>query len=135
MGEKITQFASIGALIDLDGRVLITKRPSDKIMPGFWEFPGGKIKKNESPENALIRELKEELGLNISSQCIAPIGFSSHSYEEFNVVLLLYACRGWNETVKPIEVVDMKWVNSNELRSYKMPKANKSLISFIQDII
>ena len=135
MVKKITQFTSIGALIDLDGRVLITKRPSYKIMPGFWEFPGGKMEKNESPENALIRELKEELDIKISSHCIAPIGFSSHSYEDFNVVLLLFACRGWDGIVKPIEVDDMKWVNSNDLRSYKMPKANNSLISFIQDIL
>ena len=123
------------ALIDANDQVLIAKRPKKKHLAGLWEFPGGKIEKNESPENALVREIKEELNININNKCIAPLTFSEFKYEEFNLLLLLYICRRWDGTPMSMENNPIKWVKSNKLRECKMPPADDSLIYCLQDLL
>ena len=108
------------ALIDTNDQVLIAKRPKKKHLAGLWEFPGGKVEKNESPENALVREIKEELNININNKCIAPLTFSEFKYEEFNLLLLLYICRRWDGTLMSMENNPIKWVKANKLREYNM---------------
>ena len=123
------------ALIDANDQVLIAKRPKKKHLAGLWEFPGGKIEKNESPENALVREIKEELNININNKCIAPLTFSEFKYEEFNLLLLLYICRRWDGTPMSMEKNPIKWVKANKLREYNMPPADDSLIYSLQDLL
>ena len=123
------------ALIDANDQVLIAKRPKKKHLAGLWEFPGGKIEKNESPENALVREIKEELNININNKCIAPLTFSEFKYEEFNLLLLLYICRRWDGTPMSTENNPIKWVKANKLREYNMPPADDSLIYSLQDLL
>jgi 8-oxo-dGTP diphosphatase len=123
------------ALIDANDQVLIAKRPKKKHLAGLWEFPGGKIEKNESPENALVREIKEELNININNKCIAPLTFSEFKYEEFNLLLLLYICRRWDGTPMSMENNPIKWVKVNKLREYNMPPADDSLIYSLQDLL
>ena len=123
------------ALIDANDQVLIAKRPKKKHLAGLWEFPGGKIEKNESPENALVREIKEELNININNKCIAPLTFSEFKYEEFNLLLLLYICRRWDGTLMSMENNPIKWVKANKLREYNMPPADDSLIYSLQDLL
>ena len=123
------------ALIDANDQVLIAKRPKKKHLAGLWEFPGGKIEKNESPENALVREIKEELNININNKCIAPLTFSEFKYEEFNLLLLLYICRRWDGTPMSMENNSIKWVKANKLREYNMPPADDSLIYSLQDLL
>ena len=123
------------ALIDTNDQVLIAKRPKKKHLAGLWEFPGGKIEKNESPENALVREIKEELNININNKCIAPLTFSEFKYEEFNLLLLLYICRRWDGTLMSMENNPIKWVKANKLREYNMPPADDSLIYSLQDLL
>ena len=124
--KKIIHVSSI-ALVDIKGNILISLRPKDKIMPDLWEFPGGKIEKNETPEEALNRELEEELGITISFNCLSPVGFSSHEYEDFHLILLLFIARKWKGVPKPLEGNLIKWVKPKELYSLKMPEANKPL--------
>jgi 8-oxo-dGTP diphosphatase len=121
------------ALIDKDGRVLIARRPSYKSMAGLWEFPGGKVEYGETPENALIRELNEELGIDTWQSCLAPLSFASHSYEEFHLLMPLFVCRKWVGTPKPIEGQVLKWVSKNDLRNYDMPPADIPLVAAIRD--
>jgi 8-oxo-dGTP diphosphatase len=121
------------ALIDKDGRVLIAQRPSYKSMAGLWEFPGGKVEYGETPENALIRELNEELGIDTWQSCLAPLSFASHSYEEFHLLMPLFVCRKWIGTPKPIEGQVLKWVSKNDLRNYDMPPADIPLVAAIRD--
>ncbi len=123
------------ALIDANDQVLIAKRPKKKHLAGLWEFPGGKIEKNESPENALVREIKEELNININNKCIAPLTFSEFKYEEFNLLLLLYICRRWDGTPMSMENNSIKWVKANKLREYNMPPADDCLIYSLQDLL
>ena len=123
------------ALIDANDQVLIAKRPKKKHLAGLWEFPGGKVEKNESPENALVREIKEELNININNKCIAPLTFSEFKYEEFNLLLLLYICRRWDGTLMSMENNPIKWVKANKLREYNMPPADDSLIYSLQDLL
>ena len=123
------------ALIDANDQVLIAKRPKKKHLAGLWEFPGGKIEKNESPENALVREIKEELNININNKCIAPLTFSEFKYEEFNLLLLLYICRRWDGTPMSMEKNPIKWVKVNKLREHNMPPADDSLIYSLQDLL
>jgi 8-oxo-dGTP diphosphatase len=119
------------ALVDADGRVLIAQRPADKPMAGLWEFPGGKVEAGERPEQTLIRELKEELGITINDSCLAPLTFASHRYPEFHLLMPLYVCRRWEGTVKPLEGQNVAWVRANRLRDYPMPPADAPLISHL----
>ena len=123
------------ALIDSSNHVLIAKRPNKKHLSGFWEFPGGKLEKDESPQNALIREAKEELNININNKCIAPLTFSEFDYKEFNLLLLLYICRRWEGEPMSMEQNEIKWVKVNMLRQYNMPPADDSLIFSLQDLL
>ncbi|MGE3832486.1 MAG: (deoxy)nucleoside triphosphate pyrophosphohydrolase [Parvibaculaceae bacterium] len=123
------------ALVDSDGRVLIAKRPEGRSMAGLWEFPGGKIEKGERPEPALIRELKEELGIDVSEACLAPLTFASHTYENFQLLMLLYVCRRWSGTVAALEGQEIAWVKPNRLRTYPMPPADIPLIPHLIDLL
>ena len=121
------------ALIDADGRVLLQQRPSHKEHGGLWEFPGGKIDAGELPEAALIRELKEELGITVPSRCLAPLTFASHSYETYHLLMPLYICRNWEGEPAPLEGQTLAWVRKNKLRDYPMPAADVPLIPILQD--
>src|SRR5438094_8652061 len=116
------------ALIDADGRVLISRRPEGKPMAGLWEFPGGKVEPDERPEAALVRELKEELAIDVSEACLAPLTFASHSYETFHLLMPLYVCRRWEGTITALEGQELKWLKPNRLRVYPMPPADLTLI-------
>ena len=122
------------ALINEVNEILLSKRPINKHLEGYWEFPGGKIETNESPEQALIREIKEELNININNKCIAPLSFSEFDYNEFQLLLLLYVCRRWEGDPMSMENNELKWVKPNMLRKYKMPPADDSLIYCVQDL-
>lgn len=126
-------YVSAVALIDVDGRVLLAQRPEGKPMAGLWEFPGGKIEAGETPEAALIRELHEELGIDTWKSCLAPLTFASHSYEDFHLVMPLFACRKWEGMVTPREGQQLKWVRPKDLRSYPMPAADLPLIPVLRD--
>lgn len=121
------------ALIDPDGRVLLAKRPEGKSMAGLWEFPGGKVEEGETPETALIRELQEELGIDTWASCLAPLTFASHSYEDFHLLMPLFACRKWDGTPQSREGQTLKWVKANEMRNYPMPAADVPLIPILRD--
>ena len=121
------------ALIDPDGRVLLAKRPEGKSMAGLWEFPGGKVEEGETPEAALIRELQEELGIDTWASCLAPLTFASHSYEDFHLLMPLFACRKWDGTPQSREGQTLKWVKANEMRNYPMPAADVPLIPILRD--
>ena len=121
------------ALIDADGRVLLAQRPEGKSMAGLWEFPGGKIEEGETPEESLIRELEEELGINTWESCLAPLTFASHSYEAFHLLMPLFACRKWEGTPVSREDQTLKWVRSGDLRNYPMPPADIPLIPILRD--
>ena len=128
-----TVLVSAVALIDVDGRVLLGQRPVGKSMAGLWEFPGGKVEVGETPEIALIRELEEELGINTWESCLAPLTFASHSYDDFHLLLPLFACRKWEGTPMSRENQALKWVRPNDLRNYPMPAADIPLISILRD--
>jgi 8-oxo-dGTP diphosphatase len=123
------------ALVDPDGRVLIAQRPEGKPMAGLWEFPGGKVEPGETPEATLVRELREELGIDVSASCLAPLSFASHAYEEFHLLMPLYVCRRWNGTPEPREVAALKWVRPNRLRDYPMPPADVPLVAALTDLL
>ncbi len=112
------------ALIDVDGRVLLAQRPKGKSMEGLWEFPGGKIDASEQPEEALIRELKEELGIAVKAACLAPLTFASHPYDDFHLLMPLYVCRKWEGFVQPLDGQALKWVRPRDMRNYPMPPAD-----------
>ncbi|MQY41906.1 8-oxo-dGTP diphosphatase MutT [Epibacterium sp. SM1969] len=128
-----TVLVSAVALVDADGRVLIAQRPEGKSMAGMWEFPGGKIEAGETPEAALIRELQEELGINTWSSCLAPLTFASHSYENFHLLMPLFACRKWEGIPQGREGQTLKWVYAKDLRDYEMPPADIPLIPILRD--
>ena len=121
------------ALIDRDGRVLIAQRPEGKSMAGLWEFPGGKIEGGETPEQALIRELYEELGIETWSSCLAPLTFVSHRYSEFHLLMPLFVCRKWDGIPKSKEGQNLKWVYVNKLKDFPMPAADIPLIAILRD--
>lgn len=123
------------ALIDSDNRVLVTKRPDNKSMPGMWEFPGGKIEKGETPEQALIRELEEELGIKTFATCLAPLNFASHAYDDFHLLMPLYICRKWEGVMQMRENQKMKWVRAHALNELEMPPADKPMIYSLIDIL
>lgn len=123
------------ALIDADGRVLLARRPEGKPLAGLWEFPGGKIHPGESPEQALIRELKEELDIDVRESCLAPLTFASHAYEKFHLLMPLYACRRWEGAMQPREGQAIAWVKPTRLGDYAMPPADKPLIAMLQDLL
>ena len=134
MSVKVVLVAAC-ALIDADGRVLIAERPAGKSMAGLWEFPGGKVDPGERPEDALIRELKEELGIVVNEACLAPLTFASHTYEDFHLLMPLYVCRRWEGMVTPRENQKLAWVRPNRLRDYPMPPADVPLISHLTTLL
>jgi 8-oxo-dGTP diphosphatase len=123
------------ALIDVDGRVLIAQRPPDKPMAGLWEFPGGKLENGERPEDTLIRELKEELGIVVDEPCLAPLTFASHAYPDFHLLMPLYVCRRWEGIVTAREHARLAWVRPNRLRDYPMPPADEPLVSHLAALL
>jgi 8-oxo-dGTP diphosphatase len=123
------------ALVDIDGRILLAQRPAHKSMGGLWEFPGGKIEADESPEAALIRELHEELDINTSESCLAPLSFASHAYDDFHLLMMLFVCRRWHGQPRPVEGGALKWVRPNQLRDYPMPPADIPLIPVLRDLL
>ncbi|MCC2099045.1 MAG: 8-oxo-dGTP diphosphatase MutT [Hyphomicrobiales bacterium] len=123
------------ALIDPDNRILIAQRPEGKQLAGFWEFPGGKVDPGERPETSLIRELDEELGITVSEDCLAPLTFASHAYEDFHLLMPLYICRKWNGMVQAREKQQLKWVHARDLRNYKLPPADIPLIPPLLDLL
>ncbi len=123
------------ALIDADGRVLIAERPPGKDMAGLWEFPGGKVETGERPEETLIRELSEELGIVVREACLAPLTFASHAYPGFHLLMPLYVCRRWEGQVEAREHTRLAWVRPNKLRDYPMPPADEPLISHLMTLL
>jgi len=123
------------ALIDSDGRALLAQRPAGKSMAGLWEFPGGKVQPGEAPEAALIRELKEELDIDVTEACLAPLTFASHRYERFHLLMPLYVCRRWNGIVTPREGQALTWVRAQKLDRYEMPPADKPLVAALRDLL
>jgi len=123
------------ALIDADGRVLIAERPEGKQLAGLWEFPGGKIEPGERPEETLIRELHEELGITVEEPCLAPLTFASHAYESFHLLMPLYVCRRWSGFVQSREGQRLKWVRPRDLRNYPMPPADEPLIPPLIELV
>jgi 8-oxo-dGTP diphosphatase len=127
--------AVAAALVDADNRVLIAQRPKGKALAGLWEFPGGKLEPSERPEDALIRELKEELGVTVKAACLAPLTFASHAYDNFHLLMPLYVCRRWEGFVQPMEGQALKWAHAKELRDYPMPPADAPLIPYLVDLL
>lgn len=123
------------ALVDRDNRILIAQRPEGKQLAGYWEFPGGKVDAGERPEISLIRELNEELGITVSEDCLAPLTFASHAYEDFHLLMPLYICRKWQGMVQGRENQQLKWVRARDLRDYKLPPADIPLISPLIDLL
>jgi 8-oxo-dGTP diphosphatase len=123
------------ALVDADGRVLIGRRPPGKAMAGLWEFPGGKVEPGETPEATLIRELREELGIDVTAACLAPFTFASHAYDDFHLLMPLYVCRRWQGQPQPLEHAELKWVRPARLADYPMPPADKPLIAMLRDLL
>ena len=123
------------ALVDTDGRVLLAQRPAGKPMAGLWEFPGGKVDAGERPEQTLIRELKEELGILVNEACLAPLTFASHSYPDFHLLMPLYVCRRWEGTPMAMEGQQLAWVRVNRLRDYPMPPADEPLVSHLMTLL
>ncbi len=128
-----TLLVSAVALIDAEGRVLLAQRPEGKSLAGLWEFPGGKVEPGETPEAALIRELKEELGIDSWKSCLAPLTFASHTYDDFHLLMPLFACRRWEGIAAPQEGQNLAWVRPQNLRDYPMPAADLPLIPILRD--
>jgi 8-oxo-dGTP diphosphatase len=124
-----------GALIDGDGRVLLARRPAGKEMAGLWEFPGGKLQEGETPEEALVRELKEELGIDVEASCLAPIAFSSVNSGGFHLLMPLYACRKWKGVARPLEAEALAWVRAADFSGYDMPPADRPLAAQLRDLL
>jgi 8-oxo-dGTP diphosphatase len=123
------------ALIDPDNRILIAQRPQGKPMAGLWEFPGGKLEAGETPEQCLIRELKEELAIETEQACLAPLTFASFSYDDFHLLMPLWVCRKWKGLARPLEGQALKWVRANDLRHYPVPPADEPFISHLMDLL
>ncbi len=123
------------ALVDIEGRVLLAQRPEGKSMAGLWEFPGGKVELGEAPETALIRELKEELEIDVTASCLAPFTFASHSYEDFHLLMPLFVCRKWQGIPTPAEGQTLKWVRPVRMGDYPMPPADEPLVAMLRDFL
>ena len=123
------------ALVDADRRVLLAQRPKGKQFEGLWEFPGGKVDAGERPEEALIRELREELAIEVKGACLAPLTFASHSYDAFHLLMPLYICRRWDGFVQPLDGQILKWVRPKDMRAYPMPPADEPLIPYLVDLL
>lgn len=123
------------ALVDADNRVLLSQRPAGKSLAGLWEFPGGKVEKGERPEDCLVRELREELGIETKTACLAPLTFASHAYEDFHLLMPLYVCRRFEGTPTGREGQGLKWVRARDLRNYPMPPADEPLIPILMDLL
>lgn len=132
MSTKIILVSAV-ALIDKEGRVLLAQRPEGKSMAGLWEFPGGKVEEGESPEDALVRELHEELGIETWNSCLAPLTFASHAYPDFHLLMPVFACRKWEGIPQPREGQTLAWAKAQELRNYPMPPADIPLIPILRD--
>ena len=135
MTEVKTVLVVAVALIDADSRVLIAQRPAGKHLEGLWEFPGGKVEPNERPEAALVRELQEELGIDVSENCLSPFVFTSHAYDSFHLLMPLYLCRRWSGVVERREHAALAWVRPNRLSDYPMPPADAPLVAWLRDLI
>ncbi|MCB1384269.1 MAG: (deoxy)nucleoside triphosphate pyrophosphohydrolase, partial [Notoacmeibacter sp.] len=123
------------ALVDADGRVLLAQRPEGKALAGLWEFPGGKVEPSESPEETVVRELQEELGITTRIPCLAPLTFASHSYDEFHLLMPLFICRRFEGFARGMEGQAIKWVRPKDMRDYPMPPADEPLIPFLIDLL
>ena len=123
------------ALIDADARVLLAQRPKGKALEGLWEFPGGKMDASEAPEDALIRELMEELGVAVKADCLAPLTFASYAYPDFHLLMPLYVCRRWEGLVQPLDSQALRWVRPKDLRAYPMPPADAPLIPHLEELL
>ncbi len=121
--------------MDADGRALIARRPEGKAMAGLWEFPGGKLQAGETPEAALVRELREELGIDTRGSCLAPVAFASHAYEDFHLLMPLYVCRVWQGAVTAREGQELAWVRPARLADYPMPPADQPLVAMLRDLL
>ena len=135
MTGKPVVLVAAAALVDVDGRVLLAQRPAGKAMAGLWEFPGGKVEAGERPELALIRELGEELGIDVTEACLAPLTFASHAYETFHLLMPLYVCRRWKGEMVARDGQALAWVRPVRLRDYPMPEADVPLISHLIDML
>ncbi|QCI99848.1 8-oxo-dGTP diphosphatase MutT [Agrobacterium larrymoorei] len=133
-GRKILLVAAC-ALVDQDGRILLAQRPEGKSLAGLWEFPGGKVEQGETPEETLVRELEEELGIKTKVPCLAPLTFASHTYETFHLLMPLYVCRRYEGIPRGMEGQAIKWVKPQALRDYPMPPADEPLIPYLQDLL
>ena len=134
-GELRLVLVAAVALVDADGRVLLARRPKGKSMAGLWEFPGGKVHAGEAPEAALIRELKEELAIDVAESCLAPFAFASHRYRDFHLLMPLYVCRRWIGTPTALEGQELAWVRPARLGDYPMPPADRPLVALLQDLL
>jgi 8-oxo-dGTP diphosphatase len=135
LGDRSLVLVAAVALVDPDGRVLIAQRPVGKSMAGLWEFPGGKVDPGETPEQALVRELREELGIETAASCLAPIAFASHAYEKFHLLMPLFVCRQWRGLPRPREGQTLKWVGPMDLAGYPMPPADLPLVGLLRDLL
>ena len=135
MPDVSVLFVAAVALVDVDGRVLLARRPLGKSMAGLWEFPGGKVQDGETPEVALIRELREELGIDVTEACLAPFTFASYSYDDFHLLMLLYVCRVWEGLVTAREGQELKWVRPRDMADFPMPPADVSLVAMLRDLL
>ncbi len=133
-GKPVVLVSAV-ALVDIDGRVLLARRPPGKSMAGLWEFPGGKVQDGETPEFALIRELREELAIDTRESCLAPLTFASHAYDSFHLLMPLFACRRWWGTPTPCEGQELAWVKPARLGDYEMPAADVPLVAMIRDML
>ena len=134
-GQKPILLVAVIALVDADGRVLIAQRPKGKHLEGLWEFPGGKLRDGETPEGALIRELNEELGIDVEHTCLAPLSFASHDYGEFHLLMPLYVCRVWSGAPRGREGQRLKWVRPSKLTDWPMPPADAPLVAMLRDLL
>jgi 8-oxo-dGTP diphosphatase len=135
MPDKPILLVSACALVDADGRVLLSRRPEGKSLAGLWEFPGGKVEPGETPEETLIRELSEEIGIETQTACLAPLTFASHTYETFHLLMPLFVCRRFSGIPTPKEGQTLKWVRPDRMRDFPMPPADEPLIPFLIDLL